>query len=466
MSREYLVAGKCVEAVVYKSQSFKGYCSNIKLGKVDYALAAESMKYVEVLHTLLDRCKINLATLDVNKGIFLVMAYEVLFGNGKIKGGGKVKRKVMEHISPLKIALSELMEEKNTKVKSDLLPSCVTTAASMPMYIRINVLKLSITEGFRIVESICSKARMDPIIPSLIILPPDTRSFGEHPRVQDGSLIIQDKASCIPSQSLIDFWKGGDVIDACAAPGNKTSHIAAGLVHSNNYYDQSKRPCIIAYDRDRKRATLLKNRLRQAGADFVEVRYENFLNAKVSAAEFKDVRNILCDPSCSGSGLVRSLDRIGDGMNINNDRLLSLQTLQIAVVEKALSFPAVEHVVYSTCSIHDIENEDVVAHVLQSHPDWTVECPTGMKEWKRRGHSHPRLSINQSDALIRCLPSDGLNGFFVANFIKRRNRKIDVNTELDSQDTEKYASNHSAGLVIKNRRKRRRIYMWKPLHIR
>ena len=91
------------------------------------------------------------------------------------------------------------------------------------------------TKGMRTDELLAEKLHLPHHHPSLthhptppltpqVVLPLKSPSFGQHPRTKDGCLIIQDKASCFPSQLLMDAWTGGDVIDACAAPGNKTSH--------------------------------------------------------------------------------------------------------------------------------------------------------------------------------------------------------------------------------------------------
>lgn len=59
MSRCYIVAGKAVEAVLLHGKSFKSYCSSVKIGKMDYLLAAECLKYRTVLETLFDRIDLN-----------------------------------------------------------------------------------------------------------------------------------------------------------------------------------------------------------------------------------------------------------------------------------------------------------------------------------------------------------------------------------------------------------------------
>ena len=113
MSREYIVAGKCVSAVRMGKQSFKGYCSKIRMGRTDFALASETIKFGGIIDLMLKRSNINLNNLDVNPGIFQVMIYELYFGkNKKIKGGGAVKKELKKHIDILNENLEILMKEK------------------------------------------------------------------------------------------------------------------------------------------------------------------------------------------------------------------------------------------------------------------------------------------------------------------------------------------------------------------
>lgn len=67
----------------------------------------------------------------------------------------------------------------------------------------------------------------DEHIPNLLLFPPDTQ-FVNDPLYQEGKIILQDKASCFPAYVLSPPANKGTVaIDATAAPGNKTSHLAA-----------------------------------------------------------------------------------------------------------------------------------------------------------------------------------------------------------------------------------------------
>ena len=435
MSRQYVTAGKAVEAVENKRMSFKGYCaSQKKIGKVDFLLASETIKFSNVLNQIFRLADVSAKTLDVEEGMMKVMSYELLFGRKKINGGGAVKRAIMIVHQKLLDARDELMKVKEVDNPYNLLSDEAVTATNLLKYVRINEIKVShIDQAFLEIKMLFPTAKFDTMIPSLVVLPPG-RSLGQHPLVKDGHLIIQDKASCFPSQCLFDWWeinKTGDIIDACAAPGNKTSHVAA-LVSRHKFSTDCK---IFAFDKDPKRSKLLSDRMLQAGAENVYVSNADFLSLNVHDEEYKSVSCILLDPSCSGSGVFRDISRVLErSIDIpckESGRLENLRSFQVAALKKAMLFPAVQCVVYSTCSIFTEENESVVAEILAGCDSqvtsstsgascrWTLsDLPERFQGWPRRGVEHAGLSYAQQQQLLRCEPSDGLNGFFVAMFKK------------------------------------------------
>lgn len=248
MSRQYIVSGKCVEAVL-QGKSFKAYCSSIKLGRVDYALACETLKYMDVLKELFKRLDIVISRVDVNIGIFFVMAFELLFGKKKVTGGGAVKRKLCEYKALLEAEVLLLLKEKGFSEPHELISQSVKSSCELPKYIRVNELKMDLLRGLQEVKTLSDDStdacHFDVLIPSLIALPAKAPSLGESSRVKSGSLIIQDKASCFPSQVLSDIWQGGDIIDATAAPGNKTSHMASEIFKNKRYAGEK----IFAFDK-------------------------------------------------------------------------------------------------------------------------------------------------------------------------------------------------------------------------
>ena len=125
---------------------------------------------------------------------------------------------------------------------------------------------------------------------------------------------------------------------------------------------------VFAFDRSSSRVALLRDRLgklipdpaspppaKSANAK-VEAIHQDFLTVDPSHKAYANVRGILLDPSCSGSGIVNAPDRYtdgGDGDENNDDgeakkRLESLANFQLVALKHAMSFPQVERIVYST----------------------------------------------------------------------------------------------------------------------
>jgi 25S rRNA (cytosine2278-C5)-methyltransferase len=359
MSRQYLNAAKIVKAVL-SGDSLTKYCSKHKVGKEEYALACETLKYSEVINDMLLGSGTDSKTLDVDEFVLKVMIYELFFGKKKIQGGGTVKRVIMSNFPLFEKVLLEELSRKGKTSYLHLQSDIILSSSNLPKYVRINVIKMQTLPGIDAIREKFPQAEEDPDIPSLIKIPPPYSGIADMSSVTTGQMIIQDKASCFPSQVLFDEWsesgRRGHFIDACAAPGNKTSHLSALLWDSNHENFSSK---VFAFDRNISRCELLRSRMQQAGATNVIASCENFLEIDPSLEQYSLVTSVLVDPSCSGSGVVRSLERVIERPRLTSDgeqteRLLKLSKFQISVISKAFQFPSVRTVVYSTCSIHQV----------------------------------------------------------------------------------------------------------------
>ena len=163
---------------VEKGVTFKAYCAKNRIGKMDFALASESLKYKSVLVKVLDRADVSAEKIDVgSQGMVLVMAYELLVGTGKIRGGGAVKRKIMAVLDSLKESLEVEMKENKAKTVVDLLPAHIKLAQLLPQFLRINTLRIGALDlsHKQIMDEIlvqCPGALPDKDIPNLVrILP-------------------------------------------------------------------------------------------------------------------------------------------------------------------------------------------------------------------------------------------------------------------------------------------------------
>lgn len=310
---------------------------------------------------------------------------------------------------------------------------------------------------------------IDPHIPDLLAVPPGVE-FTTCPAYKNREIILQDKASCFPAYLLTGNWKcGGDLVDGCAAPGNKTTHLAA-LATTIKGNDKNEK--IFSMDASPTRSKTLRKMVAAAGAgNIVTVMPgQDFLAIDPDTdARFKNAKGLLLDPSCSGSGIIgrddvpqlilpsipnqkqkqkqpsQSKKRKRDSdthqptaaastdendipnTTLSEDRLTKLSNIQARIVEHALSFPSATRVTYSTCSIHVIENESVVERVLRSNVarrcGWRVlrrgEQAVDLRGWRYRGvKSDPTssngdgmgmevgLSGEELEGCLRCWPGD------------------------------------------------------------
>jgi putative methyltransferase len=280
----------------------------------------------------------------------------------------------------------------------------------------------------------------DPNIPNLLALPSKI-DLSKSSAYTGGQIIFQDKASCFPAYLLDLSPDDGDVIDGCAAPGNKTTHAAA--IVSSLSPDQEQK--VIAFERDRGRTAILQKMVKLASADtIVTIKgASDFIAAKPGSDEYANVGAILLDPSCSGTGIVGRDDAIKlhlpagpsepappqksdkgkkrkrgaettkpaeSAMTLDlgleestpeetplegklAERLTALSTFQLHILTHAMRFSSAHKITYSTCSIHFEENEGVVFQALAAsiakERGWRIlkreHQVDGLKKWHRRG---------------------------------------------------------------------------------
>ena len=371
-----------------------------------------------------------------------------------------------------------------------------------PRWIRINTLKTTLAEqlqttfsNYKAVDTLepiitASKSieesrlfHIDKNISNLIAIP-RAIDLSVNTAYRNGSLILQDKASCFPA-FLLDPDLDGPCIDACAAPGNKTTHIAA-ILFEKSQRSSAALSSIFACELSRDRSKTLVDMIQKSSTKQVRI-FGNmdFLTADPQQRPWREATSLLLDPSCSGSGIVgrdegfsvalpsiqkqsqtptraKRKDKHRDKApqitpsreqqhaptEIRHEvqqhpksRLDALSAFQLKLLLHAFSFPNARKVTYSTCSIHTEENEIVVVRALdQSRKEnlgWRVltrgEQIEGLRSWHLRGNidavRHVPNNLQErtvADACIRCEKgtTDGTQGFFVAAFTRNIDGKI------------------------------------------
>ncbi|CAG0915298.1 unnamed protein product [Notodromas monacha] len=215
-------------------------------------------------------------------------------------------------------------------------------------------------------------------------------------------------ASCIPP-SVLKPKPGSHVIDACAAPGLKTLHLAEIMKGKGK---------LTAIEMDSNRCDVLRDYASEGGGKIINVLNMDFL--ELNPDRFVDVEFILVDPSCSGSGIVRREDKLL-GEAVCPKRLAKLSGFQVKILCHALSFPNVIRVVYSTCSIMSEENENVVRDVLQKPG---IQEKFRLKDFGRKpGEESDWQWDSVNEDIRQCKKTtparDLCNGFFIAVFQRR-----------------------------------------------
>lgn len=172
----------------------------------------------------------------------------------------------------------------------------------------------------------------------------------------------------------------------------------------------------------------------KAGVTNTEFANQDFLQTDPNDKTMSSVEYILVDPSCSGTGMVDRRDHLIDGADnddSNQARLANLATVQLRLLNHALSFPNVKRVVYSTCSIHAEENEQVVMKALAENAEFELKrvLPTwGQSQGLTAFGGEGGDDGDEKDAEIRrindlCLHAVTdehlTNGFFAALFERK-----------------------------------------------
>ncbi|CAO2816646.1 unnamed protein product [Amaranthus hypochondriacus] len=390
------------------------YSPSIRNKKATFALVCQTLKYLPLIKDVLDTSCVLNNKWKRQEELMYIVTYDLLFGK-EVSSFGIAEKYLFLRKPALESALAKILVKKKVKRVEELLAQYETPDSPKPRYVRVNTLKLDVDSAIKELEKHCT-VHKDDLVPDLLILPPGV-DLHDHPLVTGGGVFLQGKASSMVAAAL-GPQPGWKVLDACSAPGNKTVHLSALMKGKGK---------IVACELNKDRVKLLRNTIQVAGANNVEVHHGDFLNINPDDPAFSELRAILLDPSCSGSGTAADrMDHLlpshmtNQETELNANRLTRLAAFQKKALEHALSFPSVERIVYSTCSIHQIENEDVIKSVLPLALKNGFELETPFPKWPRRGFP----VFEGSEHLLRMDPIEDKEGFFIALFVRKsRNQR-------------------------------------------
>ncbi|KAL4066705.1 S-adenosyl-L-methionine-dependent methyltransferase [Scleroderma citrinum] len=370
----YFEASKVLDRLDSKQGSIKSILAGLPENSRarTAALVIETLKYKGALTEVINASKLlNEEKKITTLNLALVLVHDLLLSRGIQAGDGPVKQAILRHKTRLRGELQRIKIKRGAKADHELANNGDERAARIPRYVRVNTCLWTTQDairhyqekGFKLSSPFSSDKAFarDDHIPDLLSFNPQCQ-FHDDICYTSGKIILQDKASCFPSTVLAPPAKEDSVvIDATAAPGNKTSHLSALMANKGKLY---------AFERDQRRFRTLKTMLNKAGCKNVEPVNMDFLTVDPINSKYAKATHILLDPSCSGSGIVNRLDYLLESENEEAEELQSrlnkLASFQLMMIRHAMKFPTVQKIVYSTCSVHAIENERVVSQALKT----------------------------------------------------------------------------------------------------
>lgn len=265
--------------------------------------------------------------------------------------------------------------------------------------LRVNLNKISRTEAITELENEGYKVEESTISPFGIIalngVPADTRLF------KKGYLAVQDESSMLVAPAL-NVAPNHYVLDACAAPGGKTMHIAT------NFLDENQDGKVVALDIHKHKIALINENAKRQNVESIVQAKQLDARKVLDAFDENTFDRVLIDAPCSGLGLMRRRPEIR--YNKTKEDILNLQKLQLEIINEVSKIlkPGGE-LIYSTCTISSLENQDVVNQFLEEHKDYKqeiVELPNNQL-------------THDLDGSITIYPHQyETDGFYIARMIK------------------------------------------------
>lgn len=218
------------------------------------------------------------------------------------------------------------------------------------------------------------------------------------PEFKQGGFIIQDESAMLAVESM-DVQPGQSILDACAAPGGKTTQIATALAGQGN---------VVALDIHQHKLKLIKRNAERLGV--ANVVHPQLLDAR-KTGELGNTRfdQILVDAPCSGIGLMRRKPEVRYEKTLKDSQQLAQIQLQI-LDAVAPTLKSGGKLTYSTCTILPSENQTVVDQFLKKHSDFKQ-----VKTQTKKAVKDQRTALG-----LTIYPDDfGSDGFFIATLMKK-----------------------------------------------
>ena len=267
-------------------------------------------------------------------------------------------------------------------------PICADT----PVSVRVNLLKTTPEAARAALENAGLTVQVHPAFDDILLCTGGdaaaTRAF------QSGEITVQDAASALAA-AVADPKPGDTVLDCCAAPGGKSFAMAGRM---------QGRGSVTSCDIYEHKLTRIREGAQRLGLPNIQTALQV---ASVPREEWKGTADVvLCDVPCSGLGIIRKKPEIRykDPAELEN-----LPDLQAKILQNCAQYVKPGGtLVYSTCTILQRENEDVVRAFLAANPSFEAV------PWE-----HKACGAREDGMVMLLPPVHQTDGFFIAKMRKK-----------------------------------------------
>ena len=280
------------------------------------------------------------------------------------------------------------MEETTSMCELNLTPPIMTGRVNTTKTNREECLEILRLEGFEVEAS--------QVVPEAILCLKGNLAHSK--AFKNGLLTIQDESSMIVALAL-GVHENDHVLDACAAPGGKSTHIAEKLNGTGE---------VISLDLHEHKVKLIRENASRLGLSNIQTKALDSRNV-LDFFEKESFDRILLDAPCSGLGVMRRKPDMK--YTKKEEDLFQLQNVQKTLLESVSPLLRKNGIlVYSTCTIDLEENQNVVIDFLQNHSEFEFDealinrVPEGIRPLVKNGEVQILPQYFNSDGFyIACL---------------------------------------------------------------
>ncbi|MFR3071714.1 MAG: 16S rRNA (cytosine(967)-C(5))-methyltransferase RsmB [Paeniclostridium sp.] len=264
------------------------------------------------------------------------------------------------------------------------------------IYLRVNTLKTTRDELIKLLEEQEVNCEKVPFMDEAIKVN-NLKNIENNKLFKEGYFTVQDISSMLVGK-VANPKEEKLVLDVCSAPGGKTTHLGTIMKNTGQ---------VISRDIFDHKLKLINNTIKRLGLKNIKV--ENFDALNIDENSIDKFDYVICDVPCSGMGIIKRKPEIKFK---KEEEIKDLPIIQKKILNNASKYVKLGgNLIYSTCTIHDEENINIVKEFLNINDNFEL-VPI----------DEVNVDLdNQDKGYIKIYPNiHGMDGFFIAKLKRVR----------------------------------------------